>query len=298
MLDEKLIDRIVFCAMAEDRSLTPRGRTWTAEEDQFLRDHLMTMTDEEIGRELGRSALAVHLRWERDLHLPSRSKHPDVLTSRKAARMLGLDEHKTAGWVMMGLLPGRLMPGKQTKWHSIHLIDRTAFRRWVLSPRNWPYFDIKKVRDPELKRMLRLRAKRWSDEWWTTRQVADYHGVDLKNVEQQIARGQLPSFRLPVSLGGRHPDRYWSYHFVLRSDARAAHFVTGRGGNKKISKFTPAADAWILKARDELGLTFVAIGRTMKIGKEKYDGRTNPIIAHRYRQLKAMQKKSRKSTKR
>ena len=90
-------------------------------------------------------------------------------------------------------------------------------------------------------------------------------------------------------------------HFVLRSDAVRATFYTGKGSQKKISRFSPAADAWILKARDELGMTFIAIGRTMKIGKHSYAGRTNPTIAYRYHQLKALEasaKKARKPTKR
>ncbi len=287
MLNE--LDALITFAVSGadlERNRPPR---WTPAEDEFLRENLGWMTDDEMGKALGRSAVAVHLRWDRDLGLPGPSKAPNIVTATRAAKMLGIDGHKTAGWVDMGLIPGRLMAGKQTKCHTIRLIDRIAFRRWVLNPMNWVYFDIKQVQDPELKRMLKKRARRWGDEWWTVRQVADHHGVNIKNVEQQITRGQLPSFRLPVALGGRHWNRAWSYHFVLRSDALRARFITGRGGSRKISKFTPAADAWILKARDELGMTFVVIGRTMKIGKWSYPDRTNPTIAYRYHHLKARQ---------
>lgn len=291
-LNDRLLDRIVLASMAENR--TTRNRAWSDAEDQFLRDSLATMTDAEIGEQLGRSEMAVHLRWSRDLHLPSRSKHPDILTGRRAAAMLGIDEHKISHWIDVGLIPGRLMPGMQSKWHMIHLVNRQAFRRWVLNPMNWVYFNPKKVRDPELNRMLKKRAKRWGDEWWTTRQVADYHGVQVKNVMQTIRRGRLRSFHLTVSLGGRHPNPGWTNHFVLRSDAKAAVFYTGKGSQKKISKFTHAADRWILKARDQLGMTFIAIGRTMKIGKSSYYHDTNNTIAYRYRQLKALQKTKRK----
>jgi hypothetical protein len=294
MLNDTLLDRIIFARMAETETETVKGRTWTEEEDRFLRENIAIMTDAEIGEQLGRSENAVHLRWSRDLQLPSRSKHPDVITALQAARLLGIDGHKTAGWIDMGLLPGRLMPGRQTKFNTIRLIDRIAFRRWVLNPMNWVYFDPKKVRDPELKRMCQKRAARWGDAWWTVRQVADYHGVNIKNVEQTIARGKLRSFQPPVALGGRHWDRRWAFHFVLKSDAVAATFYTGKGSQKKISRFTPAADVWILKARDELGMTFIGIGRTMKIGKWNYVHRTNPIIAYRYRQLKAHAAKKRR----
>jgi hypothetical protein len=295
-LEALQLDRIVWASMVQVQKESTKGRAWSEAEDQFLRDNLATLTDAEIGEQLGRSETAVHLRWSRDLHLPSRSKDPSVLTGRRAAEMLGIENHKISGWMDMGLIPGHLMPGKRIKFHTIHLVDRQAFRRWVLNPANWVYFNPKKVRDPELKRMLKLRSARWGDEWWTTRQVADYHGVDPKDVERYIKKlGRLHSFHLPVSLGGRQHNRAWSNHFVLKSEAIQVRFHKGQG-NHKPCLFTPAADAWLLKARDQLGMTFVHIGRTMKIGSEKKNHKTgtsisNPTIAYRYHLLKAMQKK-------
>jgi hypothetical protein len=276
-----------------------RPPKWTAQEDTFICSHLGYLTDEQMGEALGRSAVAVHLRWDRDLALPGPSKAVDVVTAHQAARMLGIDGHKTAFWVDMGLLPGRIMAGGR----NIRLIDRQTFRCWVLNPMNWPYFKIENVVDPELKHMLELRAARWGDEWWTTRQVADYHGVDPKDVERYIKKlGRLHSFHLPVSLGGRAHDRGWSNHFVLRSEAIAVKFFKRGKGNFERSQFTPAADAWLLKARDELGMTFVAIGRTMKIGAEKQNPKTgtassNPTISYRYHLLKAIQKKTKRRAK-
>lgn len=279
-LNTHFLDRIVLASMAQVRSI--RSPAWSESEDQFLREHLAMMTDAEIGEQLGRSEIAVHLRWSRDLHLPSRSKHPEVITANQAADMLGIDDHKTAYWVDCGLIPGRLMPGER----KMRLIRRQDFRRWVLNPMNWPYFDIRKVNDAELKRMLRKRAARWGDEWWSTRQVADYHGVDPKDVERYIKKlGRLHSFHLPVSRGGRNIDRGWSNHYVLKSEAIGVTFKKGKG-NHMPCKFTPAADAWILKARDELMMTFIEIGRTMKIGRVKRRG-TNSTIAYRYHLLKA-----------
>jgi hypothetical protein len=294
-IDLALINFVV----GRSEHLRGNGRRWTPDEDAYLRSHLGYLTDAEMGQALGRTATAVHLRWDRDMGLPGPSKAADVLTARRAAKLLGIDEHKIAHWVDAGLLTGRLMAGARTKNHTIRLIDRTLFRHWVLNPMNWVYFDPKKVPDPELRRMLKKRAARWGDEWWTIRQVADYHGVSHKNVQQTIRRGKLRSFHLPISRSGRHWDRAWSNHFVRRSDALAAGFYQGKGNHKPV-RFTPAADEWILKAREELGMTFIAIGRTMKIGKWKYRHRTNPIIVYRYRQLVARAAKSqkRKQTKR
>jgi len=292
-----LLNRIVFASMAEE----PARRSWTEAEDRFLRENIAFLTDAHIGEQLGRSEVAVHIRWTRELHLSSRSKHPDVITATQAAKLLGIDGHKIAHWVDCGLIPGRFMPGKQTKTHTIRLIKRVDFRRWVLNPMNWVYFNPKKVQDPELKRMCKKRAARWGNEWWSTVRVARYHGVDIGDVNRYIADERLPSFRLPVSLGGRHPERGWSNYFVLKSVALQVKFnKRGKGHFDYPSQFTPAADRWLLKARDRLGMTFVHIGRTMKIGSEKKNHKTgtsmsNPTISYRYYQLKARAaKKTRK----
>ena len=290
-LSMDVLDLIVRQSKASGFDMSRRkSPDWTEAEDQFVRDNLGWMTDEEMGYQLGRSAIAVRLRWDRDLQLPGPSKAPDVITAHRAAQVLGIDGHKTAAWVDYGLIHGRIMAGGR----RIRLINRITFRRWVLDPRNWVYFNPKKVRDPELKRMLAKRAARWGDEWWSTVQVAKHHGVETGDVKRYISKGWLISFRLPVSLGGRDHNRKWSNHFVLKSDALQVKFYTGRGSNHK-PIFTPAADAWLLKARDELGMTFVHIGRTMKIGREKYNKITgtamsNPTISYRYKQLKAAQK--------
>ncbi len=266
------------------------ARPWTKEEDQFVRESLGWLSDEEIGQAIGRTAVAVHDRWDRDLGLPGPSKAPDVITAQKAADMLGIDAHKTAFWVDMELIPGRLMAGAR----KIRLIDRQVFRRWVLNPMNWVYFRADKVRDPELKRMLKKRSKRWGNEWWSTAQAARYHGTDTGEIKRYIQMGRLPSFRLPLSLGGRHPDRKWSNHFVLKSDAIGMRFYKRGEAFKEHSPFTPAADRFLLKAHDEWGLDFVVIGRMMKIGKAEWH-KGNRTIAHHYHQLKARQAKQRKS---
>ncbi len=274
-----LLDHVVGRAMM----LAPRkkSREWSPEEDAFLEQHLGFLTDAEIGEQLGRSEIGVHLRWSRDLHLPSPSKHPDVITALQAADMLGIDGHKTAHWVDVGLIPGRLMAGDR----KIRLIRRVSFMRWACAPVNWVYFDIKQVRDPKLKRLLKLEAKRWGDEWWNTRAVADYHGVDTTDVKRYIKLGRLHSFRIPVSLGGRHGNRKWSNHFVLKSEAMKVHFY--RLGEPGPSIFTPAADAWLLRARDKLDMTFVHIGKTMKIGTV-HQRTSNYMISTRYRYLKIL----------
>lgn len=241
----------------------PAGRKakalkWSIEQDDFLRRNLGWMDEETIAEVLGRTKIAVHLHWKRDLHLTAPSKAPDVITATRAAEMLGIDAHKIAHWVDIGLIPnGRLMAGHR----KIRLIPRLSFMVWACAPKHWVYFDPNKVIDPHLQRLIRLEQKRWGDEWWSTRRVADYHGVDAKVIQHQIKSGRLSGFHLQVSLGGRHPKlRYWSNWFVLKSEVIKLK-IPHRGDGR--SKLTPAGKAWIGRAL-QMGWNAADITRSMK----------------------------------
>lgn len=256
MMNTALIDQMVSQAVKQDAE--DGRRAWSEAEEQFVSENLGWLTDDEMGAYLGRTGVAVHLHWKREMHLPAPSRAPDVIVSDKAAAMLGLDGHKLTHWVDAGLIPGRLMAGGK----KIRLIQRETLRRWVLNPMNWVYFDWRGIRDPELRRMCSKRAKRWGDEWWTTRQVADYHGVGTGDVKRYIHLGRIRSYRLPFSLGGRHSDRVWSYHFVLKSEATRKDLRFVHRGEDR-STITPRGKAWLKKAL-KLGLNATAIARTMK----------------------------------
>jgi hypothetical protein len=250
------VESLIGFVVRQSEGVRVKARVWTTGEDAFLKQNLGYLTDLQIGQALGRSENAVRLRWKRDLDLPSPSKAPDVITADGAARLLGIDGHKTAHWVDKGLIPGRLMAGAR----KIRLIKRSDFERWVLSPSNWIWFDPKRVQDARLKRLCRLRAKRWGDEWWPANRVAKYHGVDTKDVQRLIYRGEIPAVQLPVSLGGRNENRAWSNWFVKKSDALQAHFVKGKG--IQAWQPTPRAVIWIRKAWRQ-GMNFSEICRTM-----------------------------------
>lgn len=243
-------------------------RIWSETEDQFLRDHLGYLTDAEMAKELNRTEIAVHLRWDRDLRLPGPSKAPNILTAHEAAKLIGIDGHKTTHWVDAGLIPGRTMAGGR----NIRLIEREALKRWVLNPDNWIYFKIDKVPDPTLKRLLKKRARRWGDAWWTTRRVADYHGVDTGDVKRYIQHGKIQARQITVSYGGRHPHLSWKLCFVLKSEATRSDlvFITkGKGSPDMPRLFTPAALKWIVKARDKHKMKWDAICRTMKMPESR-----------------------------
>lgn len=256
------------------------GREWTREEDQFIKDHLGWMTDAEMAESLGRTEVAVHLRWDRDLGLLGPSKAPDVITANKAALLLGIDAHKTAHWVDVGLIPGRLMHGPR----GIRLIQREDLRRWALNPENWIYFNPRKITDRPLRHMAMRRMERWGDEWWSTRQVARYHKVSTQDVKRYIQLGRIQARQTRVSLGGRHSMAGWANWFVLKSEATRPDlvFYKGKGAQGISRKWTPRADAWILKAHDELGMAFKVIERTMKIERKK----CGATVSARYYRLK------------
>jgi len=209
------LDALINYAIMGSEIQRGNGRKWTEEEDAFLEENLGYLSEEEIGRALGRSVIAVHLRWERDLDLPAPSKAPDILTAENISNILGLDDHKIIGWVDQGFIPGRIMAGGR----KIRLVKRHDFMKWVLDPNNWMYFRISNVKDAELKKQLEKAAKRWGDEWWSTPRVARYHGVSTGDVKRYIKLGRIKATQIKYSYGGRHPTRKWSYWFVLKSEA-------------------------------------------------------------------------------
>jgi len=230
---------------------------WTTAEDDYLRNHLGYETDDQMAAALGRTAVAVHLRWERDLNLPAPSKHPDFLTGQQAAQLAGLDQHQVVHWCDVGLIPHRLMAGSR----KMRLIRRVTFFRWIVNPENWIYFDWRKIPDEHLKRLCALKAARWGDQWWTARQVADFHGVDTKDVQRLAKRGELPARHAETSLCGRHKEPAWLNWFFKRTDALAVRFLKGRGAGHDFV-FSKRAEEWMLEAKRR-GFTWQQISDSM-----------------------------------
>jgi hypothetical protein len=228
------------------------ARHWTDEEDAFLRAHLGYLSDEEIGQALGRTALAVHLRWTRDLGLPAPSKTPGLLTREAVARLLHIDSHAVTRWTREGLLRARPLPGSR----GIHVVTELAVLRFVTNPRNWIYFQPERVTDPHLRRLLDRQKERWADEWWTPQQVADYHGVHHTHVNDKIRRGELPAVK-------------WQNHRILRSHATDPNlkFYVGEDAMRRVQVFlnawSPAAEAFLVLAH-AVGVHEVVVATLMK----------------------------------
>jgi hypothetical protein len=248
---------------ARPATIRRKPSTWTPAEDEHIRSNLGILTDAEIGAALGRSADAVHIRRERVLHLPAPSKHPAIFTGNKAARALGLDIHKLSYLVDTGIIPARVMAGLR----RIRLIRREDLTRWAVDPRNWPWFKLDRVADPQLKRLIELRRQRWGDEWWSTRQAADYHGVDVSDIKRYIQAGRLPAVQV-VNYDGRislHERPAWSYWFIRKSHAQAVTFYRRKGNTAGRRGLLPQAAKDFITLCHDAGVPYAGIASMMNL---------------------------------
>jgi len=239
-----------------------KAMDWTREDIDFLHAHHADMLDGEIAEALGRSEMAVKVyRVRQGLACASRARS-EWVTSNHGAKMLGVEMHAMSWWCEHGLIP--YTPAGPNR--QIRLVRIRDLTRFAVNPLNWVYADWRKINDPHLRRLCELRAERWCDEWWSTRQVAEYHGVDVKDVTRLIKAKRITAYCPPISRGGRHKERKWAPWFVLKSEATRPELVfyrrKGVPGEPRGRTFTPAADAWILRAR-ELGYSWARIARSM-----------------------------------
>jgi hypothetical protein len=222
-----------------------RWRAWTPDELDYLRGNLHRIGCAGVGQALGRTAAAVKVIQVRR-QIAAASKRPGYYTANQAARILGVDIHSLSRLEELGLIHFDVLPGKR----AIRQISRVSLWVWAIHPDHWIYFKPARVRDPRLRRLIALRQAKWGDAWWTTGQVAAYYGLAISNtVDMAIYRGRLSA-------------RKWGNWYVKKSDALAYHFTPGKG--KSGYAWSPRADAFILLAHDEWGLSWSAIGRLMK----------------------------------
>lgn len=243
---------------------------WTKAEDQFVIDHIQSMTAEEIGMKLGRSENSVHIRIVRK-GLPTQSRLPGWLTANQVAKLMGKDGHVISGWVDKGILPGKILPGKR----RIRAIDFNDLKRWLCTPENWPYFDEWKINNEYLRRLINKAKTRWGDEWWTTRQMADYHQCDIRKIGVNLELGKLHSIHCP-GIGGRGKDT-WANRYIRKSDAIQWTSRTRRS-EKKI--WTKRGDDFILSSRAN-GKEFTEIARMMKWDVKRVMYRYKVLISRR-----------------
>lgn len=219
-----------------------KEREWTPAEDAFLRAHYMTLSDAELAQALGRSVNGIHIRRERVLRLRGRSKSQESPNMHEVARLLGVPCSKVfRKLIRRGILPGRRLPLEADVW----VVERRDLLRFVVNPRNWIYFKIERVVDPQLRRLIELRRQMWGDAWWSPGQVATYHGVSIGTVNNYIHKGLLPAVR-------------WANWHILRSDAQRTFFRRGRRNWNQV--WTERGDAFLIVGRG-VGLSWGVLAK-------------------------------------
>lgn len=212
---------------------------WTRKDDAFLRESLSFLSDEEIGKQLGRTAVAIKLRRQRDLRLPAHSKLPGYMTGRQAADALGVDIHNVMALVERGILPARRMAGAK----GILMVRRITLLRWAVNPANWPYFrawNVEAIPDEHIRRLVARQKARWGDEWLTPGQAAELRGVDHKDVNRLIHAGKIRALQ-------------WGNWWILRSEITRPDlvFYKGKGAAQVASAgWNDGVDAFIIRARN------------------------------------------------
>lgn len=237
-------------------------RKWTQAEDDFYWENAGSMSYDEMAKRLGRTPAAVKCHFTRR-GFPAGSKMAGWLTAQKVAEMLSIDPHKTVTWIRLGILPGELMFFKEREIHRISLI---RFKMWLVKPEHWIYFDARKIKNLALRSLVLRAQQRWEDEWWSTRQVADYLGVDGKDVLRQIEIGKIHGIQARHK-GGRD-QAGWSFWYVRKSDAIILHIPRGKGANRRNYHWPEGADRFLIRARSQ-GLEWSTIARMMKWGQKR-----------------------------
>jgi hypothetical protein len=251
---------------------------WSPAEKRFVRKNLGKLSLEDIGEKLGRSENSVKILFTRE-GWPAPSKQPDELTAHQIAELMGKCGKSIARLIDDGILPGRRLPMERV----IRVVTMTTFKRWLVNPESWIYFDWEKIRDPHLRRLCELRADRWGDAWVTTGEAARIAGCTHADVNRWIHRGKVRSARK------------WGANWKLfRSEAEQLEIPKRGKGTKSSAKaaWSKAADAFLVLAR-AVGISNALTARLMgpgwgkRVGYRLYvlnrDGHIPALIdRHRY----------------
>ncbi len=243
----------MVCTLDVEPASTPgKPPPWSIEEDEFLAKKLGWLSIEEIAAQLGRTPVAVELRWKRDLGLPGPSKHPDWITGNQVAKILGVDGHSIMKLIDRKLLPGRILPGART----IRVVHQAVLKRWAVNPHHWVYFrgsvaDTGRLTDPHLRRLIERQKERWADEWWSAGQVAEYYGVEHADINRYLHAGKLNGVK-------------WGNWWYLRFEATRPGlvFYKGKGAAQAANHWSEDADAFLILAK-AVGLSWLAVGCLM-----------------------------------
>lgn len=247
-----------------------RSPRWSVEEEEYLWENSGTLSIGSMAGALGRSEQAVKIRITR-LGIDSARHAPGWISGNQIAKLLGVDSHAPPCWIDKGILRGEHFPYPGRICRRVKIM---VFKMWVVQPRSWVYFDALKIVQPYLRRLVLRAQERWGDEWWSTRQAADYHGVMPTDILRQVRMGRITGFRREG--GERRREQVWAFWFVRRSEVERLVIPRGSGNNMR-RDWSAAGDAFMLRQREE-GVAWEVIARRMKQPEKR--------LQYRYKVLK------------
>jgi hypothetical protein len=238
-----------------------RMPAWTEEEEKFVRQNRGILSLTEIAARLGRSPNAIKVRGYR-IQAASPRYADGFISGNQIAGILGMDSHTPPAWIDRGILEGELYPyegriNRRVKW--------PVFLRWLIRPTSWVYFDVKKIKNVHLRRLVELAQEKWGDQWMTTREAADLRGCTVDDIDRGIKYGRLYGYH--AGSLERLRTWMWAHWFVLRSEVERVEIPKGKGISHEIN-WSPRADAFIVRAWLE-GVSVFGMSRMMKWSEKR-----------------------------
>jgi len=197
---------IPLCFVSDTKK---RHRIWTEEEENFLRDNNGRISESRIASALGRSEISVHLHREREMHLASMSKDPDILTAEQVANGLGLDSKSVHLLMDTGRMFCRRLPSIRT----MRVITKIMLMKWMLNPENWLYFKPVRVGSffrkgrrglgetydfafwENARVIMSKSRRRWENYWLTPGQVVGILKIRPKATARRKTSDRIPGVR-------------------------------------------------------------------------------------------------------
>lgn len=118
-----------------------------------------------------------------------RPRAPFLLTP-EVARIFGVTENTIRLWITYGWLPAfKSSDGARAhwRWQRADLFDLVRDRR------SWVAWHPAQITDPELRAFAELTRNAAGGRWWTTKQVAAYHGVAANTILTYVLDGDYLS---------------------------------------------------------------------------------------------------------
>lgn len=252
---QRHIERVASLLSEDVTTLQPiqtRPRRWSEAEERFLDQNLGEVSLVAIAQALGRTANAVKIRFtRRGMTAPSKR----YLTAQDVGRLMGADVHTVARWIKRGYLKARPMPGERRIWQ----IRRGDLVRFLAEPDNWAYYRLEKIQDPLLQAFAQRVQARHPElaDYLTPPEAAEVAGIYVGTLNRLIREGRIPAKR-------------WGNWWILRRDAEAYRQRRVRALDRWP---TPRSDAFLVRAKEELGWTWAQIARAMKhptVGQVRY----------------------------